>query len=41
MTDVRDSETAPGTALPDRRRTIIHDITDLSAKEDLDLERPR
>ena len=27
-----DSETAPGTALPDRRRTIIHYITDISHK---------
>lgn len=27
-----DSENAPGTALPDRRRTIIHYITDISHK---------
>ena len=32
MTDVRDSETAPGTALPDRRRTNIHYITEISHK---------
>ena len=37
MTEVRDSETAPGTALPDRLRTIIHYIgMGLATKEDLE-----
>ena len=37
MTDVRDSETAPGTAMPDRRITIIHYIgMGLATKDDLD-----
>ena len=33
---VRESENAPGTALPDRRRTIIHYITELATKDDFD-----
>ena len=37
MTDVRDSESIPGTALLDRRITIIHYIgMGLATKEDLD-----